>query len=222
MSGRQEERLPKEPSTNPSEAHAVKTDAGNLGDLLEELADAVLVDIERKVTDEESIALGADSVAVALSAIGSTVTGVGISRTSVGVVEVDGTALKLNTLHSLVGLGARGTIVEVNVTEATAAAGTLLGHDTSVGKTLDVLEGLVERVVVNAPAQATSEEGSSLIGLGLLGIGLAIILSLALLGGSLLGLLDLGTSLLIGVAAVATIGIILGIVGVGRVGLLYH
>jgi hypothetical protein len=150
---------------------------------------------------------------VTLSTVGSAGGRVGLSRASVGVVKVDGTTLKLGTVHGLVSLGARGGIVEVNVTEATAAAGTLLSHDTGVGKTLNVLEGLVEGVVVDRPGQAAGEEGSGLIRLGLLGIGITIILSLALLGG-LLGLLNLGTGLLIGVAAVGVIRVVVGIVRV--------
>jgi len=118
------------------------------------------------------------------------------------------------TVHGLVSLSARGTIVEVNVTEATAAASTLLSHDTGVGKTIDVLEDLIEGVVIDGPGKAAGEEGSGLITLGLLGLGLTIILSLALLGGSLLSLLDLGTSLLIGVGAVR-VRVVVGVVRVG-------
>jgi hypothetical protein len=121
------------------------------------------------------------------------------------------------TVHGLVSLGARGAIVEVNVTEATAAASTLLSHDTGVGKTIDVLEDLIESVVIDGPGKAAGEEGSGLITLGLLGLGLTIILSLALLGGSLLSLLNLGTSLLIGVGAVR-VRVVVGVVRVIGVG----
>ena len=196
-----------------------KANAGNRSDLLEESTDGVLVNVERKVTDEESVALGADGITVTLSTVGSAGGRVGIRRASVGVVKVHGTTLNLMAVHGLVSLGARGAIVEVNVTEATAAASTLLSHDTGVGKTIDVLEDLVEGVVINGPGKATGEEGSGLITLRLLGLGLTIVLSLTLLGGSLLSLLDLSTSLLIGVGAVRVgVRVVVGVVRVIGVG----
>ena len=195
-----------------------KSDAGNGSDLAEELTDGILVNVERQVADEEGVALGAEGVAVSLGAVGSTALGVGIGRASVGVVEVEGTAVKLETLHGLVGLGATLRVVEVDVTEATAAASSLLSDNTSADETLEVLEGLVEGVGIDAPAQAASEEGSGSISLGLLSlVGVDVVLSLALLGGSLLSLLSLGIGLLRAVIAViAVIRILLGIVRVVR------
>ena len=193
-----------------------KSDAGNLSDLAEELTDGILVNVERQVADKESVALGAEGVAVSLGAVGSTALGVGIGRASVGVVEVEGTAVELETLHGLVGLGATLRVVEVDVTEATAATSSLLSDNTSADETVELLEGLVESIVIDVPAQATSEEGSRSISLGLLSlVRVDVVLGLALLGGSLLSLLSLGIRLLR--AVIAVIRILLGIVRVVRV-----
>lgn len=193
-----------------------KSNAGDGSNLGEELTDGVLVNVERQVTDEESIALGAEGVTVSLGAVGSTTLGVGISRASVGVVEVEGTAVELETLHGLVGLGAALRVVEVDVTETTAAASSLLSDNTSTDETIELLEGLVEGIVVDVPAQAASEESGGSISLGLLSIvRVDVILGLALLGGSLLSLLSLGIRLLLRVVAV--IRILLGIFRVVRV-----
>jgi hypothetical protein len=187
-----------------------EANADNLANLAEELVDSVLVNVERQVTDEEGVALGADAVTVALGTVGSTSLGSGLGGTGVGVVKVEGTALKVLALHGIVGLGARLGISEVDIAEALAAAGVLVPDNTSADETLEVLEGLVEGVVIDAPAQAASEQSSRCVSLGLLGAGVVlIILSLALLGylrGSLL-------LRLLGVVA-AVIRIVLGVVRV--------
>jgi len=191
-----------------------QANAGDRANGIEELADAVLVDIEGKVTNEEGVALGADGVTVSLGAVRSTGLGVGIGGLGVGVVEVDGTAINLLALHGLVRLGAGVRVVEVDVAEATAAARHLVGDDTGVDEALELLESLVQSVVINAPAQATGEQGRGGISLGLLGSLVDLSLGLALLGsaGGLSGL-GIGDSLVrILLGVVAVLGVILGII----------
>lgn len=129
------------------------------------------------------------------STVGSAGLRVGIDRLGVGIVEVQSTTVKLKALHSLISLGGRLGVVEVDVTEASAAAGHLLGDNTSASKTLELLESLIQSIVINVPAKASSKKsGSSLsaAGLGLLSRLVDVLLSLALLGRSLsLLLLDL-------------------------------
>lgn len=108
----------------------------------------------------------------------------GIIRAGVGIVKVDSTATNILTLHGLVSLGGRLSILEVDITEATAAASSLLSHDTSTNKAVEGLESLVQGIVIDAPSQAASEEGGSSVAvdLGLLGRGINLVVSLALLG----------------------------------------
>ncbi len=183
-----------------------QTNAGNLGNLAEELADSILLSVEGQVTDEESLALGAESVTVALGTVGGAVTGLGLGRLGVGVVEVEGTAVNLLALHSLVRLGGRLGVAKVDVAETTAAASVLVGDDTGADKTTEGLESLVQSIVIDTPAEGAGEQGSGsvVVSLGLLG-GLGnVIISLALLGGSSLSLL----LLLIGVRVVAVVRVI--------------
>jgi hypothetical protein len=56
------------------------------------------------------------------------------------------------SLHGLVRLGSRLSISKVDVAEALAAAALAIGDDAGVGETLELLEGLVERIVINVPA----------------------------------------------------------------------
>lgn len=184
-----------------------QTDAGDLGNLGEERADGILLSVERKVTNEKSIALLAADITVALSAVVGAVAGVGLGGLSVGVVQVEGTTVNLLALHGIVGLGGVLSAVEVNVTETTAAAGVLVGNNTGADEAIKGLEGLVEGVIVDTPAEGASEEGcgSVVISLGLLGGSINLLLSLALLGRSL----SLGLLLLIGVRVVAVVRVLL-------------
>lgn len=161
-----------------------QSNADNGANLVEELSDGVLVNVERQVADEESVALRADGIAVLLSAVGSTGLRSGIVGASVGIVKVDGTATNILTLHGLVSLGSGLGILKVDITETTAAASSLLSNDTSTNKAIERLESLVQGIVIDAPGQAASEEGGSSVAvdLGLLGRGIILVVSLALLG----------------------------------------
>lgn len=161
-----------------------QSDADNGANLVEELSDGVLVNVERQVADEESVALRADGIAVLLGTVGSTGLGSGIVGAGVGVVKVDGTATNILTLHGLVSLGSGLSILEVDITETTAAASSLLSNDTSTNKAVERLESLVQGIVIDAPGQAAGEEGGSsvAINLSLLSRGINLVVSLALLG----------------------------------------
>lgn len=175
--------------------------------------DDVLVNIEGKVANKESVALGADGITVTLGTVGSAGSGVGIGGASVGIVEVDITALDVLALHGLVGLGGVLGGIEVDVTEATAATAHLVSNDAGTDETTEGLESLVEDVIIDGPAQVTSEESGGSVGLGLLGLGLGLILilSLALLRG---GLLSLGLRLIRLLLRVG-VGVIRITIGVG-------
>lgn len=182
-----------------------QSNADNGANLVEELSDGVLVNVERQVADEESVALRADGIAVLLSTIGSTGLRSGIVGAGVGIVKVDGTATNILTLHGLVSLGSGLSILEVDITETTAAASGLLSNDTSTNKAVERLESLVQGIVIDAPGQAAGEEGGSSVAvdLGLLGRGINLVVSLALLGsGGILLLLIRVIAVLLRVARV--------------------
>lgn len=167
-----------------------ETAAGDLRYFTEESLDGVLINIEGQVANEEGIARGGDGVTVLLGAVGSTIAGIGVSGLGVGVVEVEGAAIELMALHGLVGLGGRLRVVEVDVAEALAAAGVLIVDDASADEASEIFESGSEGVIIHAPAQGASEEGSgSVVGLGLLGLLSDLLLSLSLLGRGSLGLL---------------------------------
>ncbi|KAK8924888.1 hypothetical protein VCV18_005314 [Metarhizium anisopliae] len=108
-----------------------QANAGDLGDLGEELTDSLLVGVEGQVANEESLAFRADRVAVFLGTVRSTVTGVRLGRPSVGVIEVKRTAVQLKALHSFVSLGGGFRCLKVDVSEATAAAAVSVSDNTS-------------------------------------------------------------------------------------------
>lgn len=167
------------------------TQALNRGNLVEEVGDIVLVGVERKVADEESVALGADDIAVLAGALGSAS---GRGRVVVGLagkVEAHVAALEEGAVLVVEGLlGVLGG-VEVDVTEAAGAARILVSDNASALDALAVLELLVQSIVVDAPAEVADPEGSALLGslatlrLVLLGRGegsLGLLLGLPLLG----------------------------------------
>jgi hypothetical protein len=127
----------------------------------------ILVNVERQVADEEGITLSADGVAVLLGTVGSAGSRVGIIGTSIGIVKVDVTATNVLTLHGLVSLGGRLSILEVDISEATAAASGLLSNNTSANKTVERLKCLVQGIVIDAPGQAASEEGRGSVAVNL-------------------------------------------------------
>jgi hypothetical protein len=193
-----------------------QTQTLDLGDLAEELGHDVLIGIEGEVADEEGVALRADGVTMSLGTVGSAVTrGSIVSRARLGRIQSHATTLKLEALHGIEGGLAVLGAVEVDVAEATGALHILVGDYAGAVKASTVLEGLVERVIVNGPAKVTNEQGDGtllgVISLGLLGSGGGLIVSLALLGG--LGLLLLGLlGVRVRVGAVGIVGaVVLGL-----------
>lgn len=161
-----------------------QANASGLSDLTEEYSNSLLVHIEGQVADEKSVAGRADGVAMLLGTVSGTIARVALSGTSIGVVQVQSTVVKLEALHGIVSLGSVGAVVEVDIAEATAAAAHLVSDNTSANKTLKLLEGLVESIVINVPAQVAGEQGGGTlaVSLGLLGGSVNLVVSLALLG----------------------------------------
>lgn len=129
-----------------------------------------------------------------LSAVSSTGLRSGIVGAGVGIVKVDSTATNILALHGLESLGSGLSILEVDITETAAAASSLLSDDTSTNEAVERLESLVQGIVIDAPSQAASEEGGSSVAvdLGLLGRGINLVVSLALLGSGGILLLLIG------------------------------
>jgi len=165
-----------------------KTNAedGTLG--TEDLVESILSGAEGKVTNEESVTLGAGLVAVGASTVLGTVsTGLG-SLAGSSVVKVDGTAVKIGTLLGIHGLGSIDSAVELNVTESAGAAGLTVGDNADTGEFTELGELTLEPLLIDVPGQVADEEVGggtlgSFLGLGLLGSGLRLVISLALLGG---------------------------------------
>lgn len=197
-----------------------QTKALDGGNLVEEGRHRLLVNLEGQVTDKEGVALGAHLIVELLGTVvgasGRVLLGLASRQVDSHVATIKEGAVLL--LKGSVGVLSR---VKVDVAEATGTA--LLVHDdTGTSDTSAVLELLVEKVVVDLPAQVTHKEGralaGSIVGLGLLGRGLLLVISLALLGGGILlrGLLLRGLGLLgVGVAVGVGVG-----VAVLRLGLL--
>lgn len=193
-------------------------DLSNVG---EELGDDVLISLPGKVADEESVTLGGDGIAVSLGAVVGTVTGSTIiSRLGLGGVESQTTALELETLHTIESSLALLGGAEINVAEATGSLHVLVGNNASTVKTLVVLEGLVQDVISDTPAEVANEKSDSLGLLGIFGLSLLggsglLVVSLALLGGLGLGLLG-GVRVIRIVRAVLVFFFFVGVgVGVG-------
>jgi hypothetical protein len=185
------------------------TEALDLSDLVEVVGDRALVGAERQVANEEGVAGRADDITVLLGAVGSTSIGRGVGARLGREVKAQVAALEEGTGLLIVGLLSSLSTVEVDVAEATRAAGLLVADDASADNALDALELLVQGVVINTPAEVTNPKGSALlgilaIGLGLLGrgiSGLGLLLGLPLLrgllgnGGLLLGGLLIGVGI---------------------------
>lgn len=168
-----------------------QTNADNLGDLLEERTHAILVNVEGKVADEKSVGLGANAIAVLLGAVSSASLRVGVGRLGGSEVKVESSVVQELAIHGLVGLGGALEVGEVDVAEALAATSLAIVDNTGTGDALKVLEGVVQDVIIDTPAQASSEKGSGLLSslcLALLGSGVNVLVSLALLGGGSGGL----------------------------------
>lgn len=190
----------------------------DLSGIGEESSDNFLVSLERQVADEESVALGAGGVTVLLGAVASTSTSIVVGGARLGEVNVHSAALELITLHLLVRGLASLVAAEVDVAEALGSLELTVGDDAGTLDTLAVLEGFVEDVVVDTPAQVADEQSGGLraVRLGLLGGSGLLVISLALLGGSLGLLLLLLLRLVRIVAVIAVVGILLIVIGVGR------
>lgn len=190
-----------------------QANAGDLGNLAEESVDSVLVGVERQVTDEQSLGLGANGVTVLLGAVLGTSLVVAVAGGLLArEVDVHGAASEVLSLGGLESGGSGLRVAEVDVAEATAAASLLVGDDAGTGQVGELLEGLVEGVVIDSPGKGANEEGRALVGdvgAGLLARDDGVIQGLALLG----GLLGLGLSL----RGFLRVGVLLLLIGVRRV-----
>jgi hypothetical protein len=86
--------------------------------LTEDVTESILGGAEGQVANEQSVALGAGRVTVALGTGLGTVTTLLVVLAASGVVQVDGTAVDLDTLLGLEGLGGIGSVGILDVTEA--------------------------------------------------------------------------------------------------------
>lgn len=201
-----------------------KSDIDDSAVSTESLADDILVGLERDVTNEESVGLWVLLVTVGLGASVGAVLWCSVvawgREVNVGLTSIDKSTLLGG--QSLSGIGGVG---ELNVTETLGAAGVAVRDDTGAGDLTELLELAVQPLVINVPAQVTNEKvlGASVlnsVGLDLLGGGLLLIISLALLGwSSLLGLLS---GFLLGIGRIggirARLGLLLGLsLGLGGV-----
>lgn len=161
------------------------TEDGTLG--TEDLVESILSGAEGKVTNEESVALGAGGVTEGASTVlGAVSTGLGSGAGS-SVVKVDGTAVEVGTLLGVHGLNGIGSVDELNVSESAGAAGLTVGDNAAAGELTELGELALEPLLIDVPGQVTDEEVGGgtlgdLSGLGLLGDGLGLVISLALLG----------------------------------------
>lgn len=161
------------------------TEDGTLG--TEDLVESILSGAEGKVTNEESVALGAGGVTEGASTVlGAVSTGLGSGAGS-SVVKVDGTAVEVGTLLGVHGLNGIGSVDELNVSESAGAAGLTVGDNAAAGELTELGELTLEPLLIDVPGQVTDEEVGGgtlgdLSGLGLLGDGLGLVISLALLG----------------------------------------
>lgn len=161
------------------------TEDGTLG--TEDLVESILSGAEGKVTNEESVALGAGGVTEGASTVlGAVSTGLGSGAGS-SVVKVDGTAIEVGTLLGVHGLNGIGSVDELNVSETAGAAGLTVGDNAATGELTELGELTLEPLLIDVPGQVTDEEVGGgtlgdLSGLGLLGDGLGLVISLALLG----------------------------------------
>ena len=182
-----------------------QTDTQNGALLSEDITETVLSSAERKVTNEQSVGLGASRVAeVAGTLLGTVVTTL---LAGSGVVQVDSTVVNLSALLGLVGLGGIGSVGELNVSESTGATRVTVGNNTARALA-ELGELALKPVLIDVPGQVTNEKvGRGTLGnisLGLLSGGLGLVISLALLGvlGGVLALLRLGLR----VGAVGAVG----------------
>lgn len=163
-----------------------ETEALDVGNLVEEIRNRLLVDLEGQVADEDGLALRANLIVEFLGAVDRVLVGFGLAA---GNVESHVTTIKESTVL----LVKRGLCilrsVKINVAKSSGATVVAVGHDASTSDTLALLELLVEDVVIDLPAKVANEESGALgglvLGLGLLGRGLSIVVGLALLGGDL-------------------------------------
>jgi hypothetical protein len=174
-----------------------QTDAEDAALGTEDLVESILSGTERKVANEEGVALGAGLVTVRTGTGLNTVTTLLVVLAASGVVKVDGTAVEVGTLLGLHGLSGIGSVGELDVAEATGAARLTVGDNAAAGELTELGELTLEPLLVDVPGEVADEEvGGGTLGsissLGLLGNSLGFVISLALLGDSLLLRLRLG------------------------------
>jgi hypothetical protein len=174
-----------------------QTDAEDAALGTEDLVESILSGTERKVANEEGVALGAGLVTVRTGTGLNTVTTLLVVLAASGVIKVDGTAVEVGTLLGLHGLSGIGSVGELDVAEATGAARLTVGDNAAAGELTELGELTLEPLLVDVPGEVADEEVSggtlgSISSLGLLGNSLGFVISLALLGDSLLLRLRLG------------------------------
>lgn len=165
-------------------------DASDVAILGEDLLDALVGAVERKVTEEQGVAGSATLVTVLVG----TIIGLASVRLLAGGAEVDVqlAAIELVLVH--LGLSLRGisNLSELNVSEALGATSLAVGDDTASDDFAEALELAAEPILVNVPAHVANKEvlntlsSSRGLSLGLLDGGLSGGLGLALLRRGLL------------------------------------
>lgn len=176
-----------------------ETNADYLANLCEEFADSLIVDLERKVSCEEGLALGAHAIMVGPGTLGSSVPEVArivVVRPAGGEVDVHAAALQVGAIHSLESLGGSFRFVKIDIAEAAALTRVLVGDDACAEKAFKLFEGLIEFVIVNGPSKAAHKERGARLGGVRFSLlvprgGVGFIKRLALLGSSLIGGLGL-------------------------------
>lgn len=178
----------------------------DVGNIVEEGRDGVLINVEGQVTDKDGLTLWAHLIVELLRAIVGAVLEV-VLGLGAGQVDSHVATIEVATLLGLHGSLGVGSGVEVDVAESTGTAVILASDDAGVGAAGGALELGEQEGVVDLPAQVANKQSRalllSILGLVLLGRGLGLIVSLALLGRSL-GLLLGG----LGVRVVAVVGVI--------------
>lgn len=163
----------------------------HLGDAAKELADDVLVRVERQVADEEGVALGTGDVAKLLGAVSRVV----VVRLAGRKVDLDLATINESTLLLGMGLLGVGRAGKVDVSKTLGPAALTVRDDAGTDNLAAELELLLEHGIVNVPAEVAHEQSSGLVRLsgvrlGLFGRSLLGLISLALFGRRLgLGLL---------------------------------
>jgi hypothetical protein len=121
------------------------------------LANHVLVSLEGKVANKESIRRWVLGVTELLRTVVGTVLWCGVVTGS-SKVDVGDTAIDLTVLLGGKSFSCISSVGELNISETLGAAGLPVSHDTSAGKLTELLELAVQPLVINVPAQVTDKQ----------------------------------------------------------------